>query len=75
MNPVNEEKLEINVAGKSFGKINSATVLTAPTFNAVNTFEKPDVIVPVALKNVKKLADNKLELSIPGKSVVVLELE
>ncbi|HNX54443.1 MAG TPA: alpha-L-arabinofuranosidase C-terminal domain-containing protein [Prolixibacteraceae bacterium] len=75
LNPVNEEKLEINVAGKSFGKINSATVLTAPTFNAVNTFEKPDVIVPVALKNVKKLADNKLELSIPGKSVVVLELE
>jgi alpha-L-arabinofuranosidase len=75
LNPNKEIKLEINLAGKAFTKINSGTVLTASAFNAVNTFEKPETIVPVAFKNAKKLSDNKLEVSIPSKSVVVLELE
>jgi alpha-N-arabinofuranosidase len=75
VNPSKELKLEINIAGKNITKINSGTILTAPAFNAVNTFEKPETIVPVVFKNVKKLTDNKLEVNIPGKSVVALELE
>ena len=75
LNPTKEIKLEINLSGKGFTKINSGTILTAAAVNSVNTFEKPETVVPVSFKNAKKLSDNKLEVSIPGKSVVVLELE
>jgi alpha-N-arabinofuranosidase len=75
LNPSKEIKLEVNLSGKGFTKINSGTILTASAFNTVNTFDKPETVVPVAFKNAKKLSDNKLEVSIPGKSVVVLELE
>ena len=75
LNPNKEIKLDVNLSGKGFAKINSGTILTAVAVNTVNTFEKPETIVPVAFKNAKKISDNKLEVSIPGKSVVVLELE
>jgi alpha-N-arabinofuranosidase len=75
LNPTKEIKLEINLSGKGFSKINSGSVLTASAFTAVNSFDKPETVVPVAFKNAKKLSDNKLEVSIPSKSVVVLELE
>ncbi len=75
LNPNKEIKLEVNLSGKGFTKINSGSILTAVAVNTVNTFEKPETIVPVVFKNAKKISDNKLELSIPGKSVVVLELE
>jgi alpha-N-arabinofuranosidase len=75
MNPTKEIKMEINLSGKGFSKINSGSVLTAPAFNSVNTFDKPETVSPVAFKNAKKISANKLEVSIPSKSVVVLELE
>ena len=75
LNPNKEIKLEVNLSGKGFAKINSGSILTAVAVNTVNTFEKPETIVPVAFKNARKISDNKLEVSIPGKSVVVLELE
>jgi len=75
LNPNKELKMEVNLSGKGFSKINSGTILTAPAFNSVNTFEKPETVSPVAFKNAKKISDNKIEFSIPGKSVVVLELE
>ncbi len=75
LNPNKEIKLEINLSGKGFSKINSGTILTAAAVNTINSFEKPETIVPVGFKNAKKNSDNNLEVSIPGKSVVVLELE
>jgi alpha-N-arabinofuranosidase len=75
LNPNKSIKLEINLSGKGFSKINSGTILTAPAGNAINTFDKPKTIVPVSFVDAKKLTDNKLEVNLPGKSVVVLELE
>ncbi|MBL7967488.1 MAG: alpha-N-arabinofuranosidase [Prolixibacteraceae bacterium] len=75
LNPKKEIKMDVNLKGKVFSKVSSASVLTAPEFNSVNTFEKPNVIIPAAFKNFKKLADSKLEVNLPSKSVVVLELE
>ena len=75
LNPVKELKLDVNLSGKGFAKINSGSVLTATAFNSVNTFEKPNAVVPVAFKGAKKISDNKLEVTLPSKSVVVLELE
>jgi len=75
LNPNKEIKMEINFTGKGLKKINSGTILTAPAFNSINTFEKPGLIAPVAFAGAKKVSDNKVEVSLPSKSVVVLELE
>ena len=57
------------------GPIKSATgeVLTAPAINAMNTFDHPDTVKPAPF-NGYKLTGSQLSLSIPSKSVVVLEL-
>ncbi len=75
LNPNKEIKLDVFLKGKTFTKVNSATVLTASAFNSVNTFEKPNLVAPVVFKNYQKLADSKLEVTLPSKSVVVLEME
>jgi len=75
LNPNKEIKLEINLTGKGLKKINSGTILTAPAFNSINTFEKPNLIALVAFAGAKKVSDNKVEVSLPAKSVVVLEFE
>lgn len=75
LNPGKEIKLDVNLSGKGFAKINSGTVLTAPAFNSVNTFDKPNTVVPVGFQGAKKISNNKLEVTLPSKSVVVLELE
>jgi alpha-N-arabinofuranosidase len=48
-------------------------VLTAPAVNAMNTFERPNTVKPVAFKDYK-LTGSQLSVSVPAKSVVVLEL-
>jgi alpha-L-arabinofuranosidase len=49
-------------------------VLTADAMDAHNTFEKPDAIHPVAFDGAK-LDGNKLSVTLPAKSVVVLKLQ
>jgi alpha-N-arabinofuranosidase len=51
----------------------SGRILTAETMNALNTFEKPDVVKPSDFSGAK-LSGNGLELVLPAKSVVALEL-
>lgn len=48
-------------------------VLTAPAMNAVNTFDRPDAVRPARFGG-HRLQGSQLSLSIPAKSVVVLEL-
>jgi len=59
----------------SSGAVKSVTgeVLTAPAMNAMNTFDQP-AAVKAATFNGFKLRGSQLSLSIPAKSVVVLEL-
>jgi len=52
----------------------SGEVLTAPEMNAMNTFERPNFVKPVAFSDYK-LQGAQLTLNIPAKSVVVLELK
>ena len=58
------------------GVIRSVTgeVLTAPEMNAMNTFDHPNTVKPAPFGGYK-LQDSQLTLSIPAKSVVVLELK
>ncbi|HET6977071.1 MAG TPA: alpha-N-arabinofuranosidase [Pyrinomonadaceae bacterium] len=51
----------------------SGEVLTATQMNAVNTFEQPNAVKPASF-NGFKVQGSQLSLSIPAKSVVVLEL-
>jgi alpha-L-arabinofuranosidase len=51
----------------------SGRVLTAPEMNAHNTFDRPDTLQPVALQGAKLTATG-LEVELPPKSVVMLEL-
>lgn len=51
----------------------SGRVLTAPDMTAHNTFDAPDTVKPVAFDGAR-LADGKLTVTLPPKSVVVLEL-
>jgi alpha-N-arabinofuranosidase len=48
-------------------------VLTAPAVNAMNTFDSPNVVKPEPFSGFK-LEGSQLNLRIPSKSVVVLEL-
>jgi alpha-N-arabinofuranosidase len=52
----------------------SGEVLTADAMDAHNTFENPDAIHPVAFGGAK-LDGNKVSLTLPAKSVVVLKLQ
>lgn len=49
-------------------------ILTAPAINSMNTFDSPNTVKPAPF-NAYKLAGSQLSLSIPSKSVVVLELK
>jgi alpha-N-arabinofuranosidase len=59
----------------SGGSIRSATgeVLTASAMNEMNTFARPNIVKPAPF-NSYKIEGTKLDLRIPAKSVVVLEL-
>jgi alpha-N-arabinofuranosidase len=48
-------------------------ILTAPTFNAHNTFAEPNTVVPKAFDGVSR-AGETIRVALPAKSVVVLEL-
>jgi alpha-L-arabinofuranosidase len=51
----------------------SGTLLTAATMDARNTFENPDVVHPVAF-NAATIAGHTVSLTLPPKSIVVLNL-
>jgi alpha-N-arabinofuranosidase len=51
----------------------SGRLLTAPTMQAHNTFEQPEAVKPVAFTGAR-LAGGMLNIELPSKSVVVLEL-
>jgi alpha-N-arabinofuranosidase len=58
------------------GAIKTVTgeILTAPTINSMNTFDSPNTVKPAPF-NGYKLEGSQLNLRIPSKSVVVLELK
>ena len=58
---------------KHYKKV-TGEVLTAPEMNSFNSFEKPDVVKPVAFSGFT-LKDGILTVKMPSKSVVVLELD
>ncbi|HQU72829.1 MAG: alpha-N-arabinofuranosidase [Calditrichaeota bacterium] len=73
LDPKNTLNLDTELRGFSAKKV-SGRVLTAPKINSFNSFDKPDLIQPVAFKDFR-LSGGKLSAKLPPKSVVVLEVE
>ena len=74
LNPDKEVSLAVELTGKPIDKVTSASVLTAPEYNSYNSFDKPDVVKPVEFKGYKKTGPASLQVVMPAKSVVVIEI-
>ena len=72
LDPNRAADITTTIDGSSVKNV-SGEVLTASAMNAMNTFERPDAIKPTSFSGFK-LQGSQLTLSIPAKSVVVLEL-
>lgn len=68
-----QQKITINIDGANF-KNASGRILASPKLQDHNTFEQPEKIKPL-LFNGAKLTSNKLEVTLPPASVVVLQLQ
>jgi Alpha-L-arabinofuranosidase len=73
LDPHNAATVSAALAGVKGSKV-KGEILTGATMDAHNTFDKPDTVHPVAF-NGAKLANGKLSLSLPPKSVVVLTVQ
>lgn len=73
LHPKQAEKVTISIPNFDAQKV-TARLLTAATMNALNSFDKPNQVVPVAFSGFTVIKD-KLELNMPAKSVIVFELQ
>jgi alpha-N-arabinofuranosidase len=72
LDPNRSAEIATTISGLTIKSV-TGDVLTASRMNAMNTFENPNAIKPTSF-NGFKLQGSQLTLSIPAKSVVVLEL-
>ena len=72
LDPNRGAQISVSLAGITVKGANGR-VLTAPAMNTINTFEKPDAVKPVPYKGAT-VRGGKLNLNVPSKSVIVLEL-
>jgi alpha-N-arabinofuranosidase len=70
--PNNAIKVSCELRGLTAKSV-SGRALTAPAINSHNTFDAPNAVEPQTF-NGATLADGKLSVELPAKSVVVLEL-
>jgi len=73
LDPKNSAQLVCELQGTRAEKI-SGRALTADAMTAHNTFDKPEVVSPVAFDNFQ-LKGNMLTVTLPSKSVVLLGIE
>ncbi len=71
LNPNKSIRLSCPVVGETY-KLITGEVLTASDMNAMNTFENPEAIKPVAFRDFT-YKDGLLTINMPAKSVIVLE--
>jgi alpha-L-arabinofuranosidase len=73
VDPKNDVVLDIDLRGAEAKEV-TGKILTASAVNASNTFDNPNVVVP-AVYNKAKISKDKINIVIPSKSVVVLEIK
>jgi alpha-L-arabinofuranosidase len=73
LDPNRSAQISMRIAGATAKGI-TGRLLTAPAINTVNTFDKPDAIKPVQFSGAKIQRD-RIMLSLPSKSIVVLAIQ
>jgi alpha-N-arabinofuranosidase len=73
IDPVKTINIKTIVQGSNWKQL-TGTVLTAASFTDINTFDNPAKIKPTEFKGAKREGDY-LSVTLPAKSVVVLELK
>jgi alpha-L-arabinofuranosidase len=73
LDPNQPASVSIAIAGAKPGAV-GGTVLTASAMDAQNTFDAPDAVHPVPFSGAT-VADGKLSVTLPPKSVVVLDVK
>jgi alpha-N-arabinofuranosidase len=73
LDPNRTAQVSAKIAGAA-GKSVSGRLLTAPALNSINTFDKPDTVKPVTFTGAQVQGD-QISLTLPSKSVVVLEIQ
>jgi alpha-L-arabinofuranosidase len=73
LDPNKPAPVSISIPGIKPGAV-SGTVLTAAAMDAHNTFDDPEAVHPTAFAGAM-VADGKLTLTLPPKSVVVLDVK
>jgi len=73
LDPNRPAQISTKIVGASAKSI-TGRVLTAPAMNTVNTFDKPDAVKPARFTGIQVQGD-QITLSLPSKSVVVLEIQ
>jgi len=73
LDPNRPAEITTMLAGATIKSV-TGEILTAPAINAMNTFDSRDAVKPAPF-NGYKLQGSQLSLSIPAKSVVVLEIK
>ncbi len=72
LDPHRPQTVTIRLAGLTATQV-GGTILTAPAMDTVNTFDRPDGVVPTAFTGATVSGDT-LSVALPPKSVVVLDL-
>jgi len=67
-----DQKITIDLPNVKITKV-EGKILTAKTIDAFNTFDNPNVVVPVAFKDAK-ITKTGLTVNVPAKSIISLEL-
>jgi alpha-N-arabinofuranosidase len=72
LDPSGPRTVAVEVHGTRASAV-TGRILTAPTMNGYNSFERPDAVKPVPFTGAR-VADGQLAVTLPPHSVVVLEL-
>ena len=73
LDPNQAAEITATISGEASRNV-TGEVLTAPVMNAMNTFDQPNTIKPAPFRGYK-LDGSRLSLTIPAKSIVVIELK
>jgi alpha-N-arabinofuranosidase len=68
-----EREVEIDLSDTKISNV-TGRILTSGKMTDHNTFENPDLVKPAAFKD-GKIANGKLKITLPAKSIVVLEVK
>lgn len=72
VDPTKPAQIDAEVAGIR-ARLASGTVLTADRVDAVNSYEKPDMVVPRPIA--AKVSNGRIQMTLPPKSITVLSVQ